>query len=121
MGKNTINTKRGRLVVVSLLVLLLITSAAQAFVFSEKNINSIVQEESSPPQPLLGENYYTWEDVFNDATKVDPTMSYNYEISGGAAKMQNTYSLWTDPAWTRMKQITITELFDDHTTHEHYA
>lgn len=108
MGKNTINKKRGRLVVVSLLGLLLITSAVQAFVPSEKTLNHVLEFQFSPPQPLLGENYYTWEDAFNDATKVDPTMSYNYEISQGTAKMQNTYPLWTDPAWTRMKQITIT-------------
>ncbi len=25
-------------------------------------------------------------------------MSYNYEISGGVAKMKDTYPLWTDPS-----------------------
>ena len=58
----------------------------------------------------LSDNYYTWEDLFNDATKVDPTMSYNYEIAGGFVKMKNTYPLWTDPAWTRMKPITMTAI-----------
>lgn len=59
--------------------------------------------------PLLrGDNYFTWEDLFNDATKVDPTMSYNYDMVSGFVKIKNTYPIWTDPDWTRMKQITIT-------------
>ena len=35
-------------------------------------------------------------------------MSYNYEVASGSVKMKNTYALWTDPAWIRMKPITIT-------------
>ena len=101
--------KRGRLVVVSFIVVLLLFSATQAIGIKETRFDRKTGTSSpSPPAPLSNENYFTWEDLFNDATRVDPTMSYNYEISGGAVKMTNTYPLWTDPAWTRMKQITIT-------------
>jgi len=105
MEKNTTNNF-GRLVVILLLVVLLMMSAAQAVVkFDRGNFEKI--SKSTSPFPLE-DSYFTWEDPFNDATKVDPTMSYNYEIAGGSVKMKDTYSLWTDPAWTRMKLMTIT-------------
>ncbi len=107
MGKNKINKKRRRLVIVLSVVILLMFSVAQAYVTKNVTHDELIDDATSP-QPLLGENYYTWEDLFNDATLVDPTMSFNYEIAGGSVKMKNTYPLWTDPAWTRMKQITIT-------------
>ena len=99
--------KSGRLVIVSFIVVLLLFSATQAIVIKETPFDTKT-DTSTPLVPLSNENYFTWEDLFDDATRVDPTMSYNYEITGGAAKMTNTYPLWTDPAWTRMKQITIT-------------
>ena len=107
MRKNKIRSKSGRLVIVSFIVVLLMFSATQAIVVNETPFDK--KTDTTPPtKPLSNENYFTWEDLFNDATRVDPTMSYNYEINSGAAKMTNTYPLWTDPAWTRMKQITIT-------------
>ena len=109
MRKNKINKKFGRLVTVLLLVVLLMMSASQALVtFDKKHGGSVLRITSPPSLPLLEDNYFTWHDLFTDATKVDPTMSYNYEITGGFTKMKDTYPLWTDPAWTRMKQITIT-------------
>lgn len=109
MKTHMIDRKWGRLLVVILLGALLMMSAVQAVVHIKGN------QAGSPAEPLVAplggpreDNYFTWEDVFNDATKVDPTMSYNYEISGGAAKMKDTYSLWTDPSWTRMIPISIT-------------
>ena len=107
MKKNKIHMKSGRLVIVSFIVVLLLFSATQAIVIKETPFDTKT-DTSTPLVPLSNENYFTWEDLFDDATRVDPTMSYNYEITGGAAKMTNTYPLWTDPAWTRMKQITIT-------------
>ncbi|MBE3122618.1 MAG: DUF2341 domain-containing protein [Thermoplasmata archaeon] len=109
MKKNLVNKKFGRLVVISLLVVLLMMSATQAMVkFDTKHIDNV--SKTTPPLsiPLLEDNYFTWEDLFNDATKIDPTMSYNYEVASGSVKMKNTYALWTDPAWIRMKPITIT-------------
>jgi hypothetical protein len=120
MKKNLVNKKFGRLVVVTLLVVLLMMSAAQALVkIDTKNINP---KSTLPlPSPLLQDNYYTWDDLFNDATQIDPTQSYNYELASGHVQMKNTYSLWTDPAWTRMKPITITniagEMLNDYAIH----
>jgi hypothetical protein len=109
MKKNKTNKKFWRLVVISLLVILLTMSAAQAAVKIDiKNMKKTIKTMPPPPKGPLDDNYFTWEDLFNDATKVDPTMSYNYEIAGGFVKMKNTYALWTDPAWTKMKPITIT-------------
>jgi hypothetical protein len=109
MKKNKTNKKFGRLVVISLLLVLLMMSAAQAVVKIDiNNMKKIIKQIPPPPKAPLDDNYFTWEDLFNDATKIDPTMSYNYEIASGSVKMKNTYALWTDPAWTRMKPITIT-------------
>jgi hypothetical protein len=84
-------------------------SATQAVVQFGPN-EPLKNAATHTPHPTgpLGDNYYTWEDPFSDATKVDPTLSYNYEIANGAATMKNTYALWTDPSWTRMKLITVT-------------
>jgi hypothetical protein len=109
MEKNTSKTIPARLVVLLLLAVLLMMSAAQAVVHFD--IQTLEKTSGSPSHHqagMLGDNYYTWEDLFNDATKIDPTMSYNYDIAGGSAMMKNTYTLWTDPAWTRMKPITVT-------------
>jgi len=109
MKKNTINKKFGKLVVISVLVVLLTMSAAQAVVkIDMKNSEKISKSISPLPMNPREDNYFTWEDLFNDATKIDPTMSDNYEVASGSVKMKNTYALWTDPAWIRMKPITIT-------------
>ena len=108
MKKNKTNKKFGKLVVISLLVVLLMMSATQAMVkFDTKHIDNVFKTTPPLSIPLLEDNYFTWEDLFNDATKIDPTMSYNYEVASGSVKMKNTYALWTDPAWIRMKPITI--------------
>jgi len=109
MKKNKTNKKFGRLVVISLLVILLMMSAAQAAVKIDlNNMKKIIKQIPPPQKAPLDDNYFTWEDLFNDATKIDPTMSYNYDVDGGFVKMRNTYALWTDPAWTRMKPVTLT-------------
>lgn len=118
MKKNKINKKFGRLVVISLIVILLMMSVAQAVVKTDiNNIKKIIKQV--PPSKGLLDNYFTWEDLFNDATKIDPTMSYNYDVVGGFVKMKNTYPLWTDPDWTKMKPITITanQAFSNYAIH----
>jgi hypothetical protein len=120
MEKNSSKTIPARLVVLLLLAVLLMMSAAQAVIHVD--MNTLGKTSSFTPYHPLGmldENYYTWVDQFNDATQVDPTMSYNYEIAGGSAIMENTYALWTDPSWTRMKPITVTamEPFTDYAIH----
>jgi hypothetical protein len=54
-----------------------------------------------------------WEDTFNDATKIDQNppgagITDNYVVSGGLVTMSNTYPAWTDPGFTKMKPITLT-------------
>ena len=54
-----------------------------------------------------------WEDTFNNETKIDPNppgvgSSDNYVVSSSQVSMANTYAVWTNPAWTKMKTITIT-------------
>ncbi len=106
MGKNTMHKKIGKLVVVLFLVASLMISAAQALMVQYQGVSERVKTDT-PSSPLLQDNYYTWEDVFSDATQVDPSMSYNYEIGAGHVSMKDTYPLWTDPSWTRMKQVTV--------------
>jgi hypothetical protein len=106
MKKNIFNKKLNKLVAILLLVVLTM-SAAQALVKPDGTSQKSSVPSSTPPLPLV-DNYFTWEDLFNDATKVDPSMSYDYEIAGGFVKIKNTYPLWTDPDWTRMKPVTLT-------------
>lgn len=54
-----------------------------------------------------------WEDTFDNESKIDPSppgagASDNYVVSNGKVTMANTYPVWTNPAWTKMKPITIT-------------
>ncbi|HVQ00339.1 MAG TPA: DUF2341 domain-containing protein, partial [Candidatus Thermoplasmatota archaeon] len=109
MKKDLSKAIPARLVVLLLLAVLFMMSAAQAVIHPDMNTLGKING-FTPFHPLgtLGDNYYTWEDLFDDATRVDPTMSYNYTITGGSAVMQNTYPLWEDQAWTRMKPITVT-------------
>jgi hypothetical protein len=50
-----------------------------------------------------------WEDDFLNENKIDPALSEHIVVntSAGVVFMENTYSVWTDPAFTRMKPITI--------------
>jgi hypothetical protein len=77
MGKNTNNKKFGRLVVVLFLVVSLMFSAAQALMIQYNVSPGETKGIISSPLPLLQDDYYTWEDLFTDATQVDPSMSYN--------------------------------------------
>jgi hypothetical protein len=56
---------------------------------------------------------HIWEDDFNNNTKIDPNppgagQSDNYVVSSSQVSMMNTFAVWTNPAWTKMKPITIT-------------
>jgi hypothetical protein len=52
-------------------------------------------------------NYYVWQDEFENAQRIDTSYSNNYIINNGVVEMYGTYERWTDPAWSRMKEITI--------------
>ncbi|MFH1013949.1 MAG: DUF2341 domain-containing protein, partial [Thermoplasmatota archaeon] len=54
-----------------------------------------------------------WEDPFSNASKIDPNppgagASDNYIVSNSQVSMANTYAVWTNSAWTKMKPVTIT-------------
>jgi len=56
---------------------------------------------------------HTWDDDFTNSSKIDTYppgagQSDNYVVSSGQVSMANTYAVWTNPAWTKMKPITIT-------------
>lgn len=53
------------------------------------------------------DNYYVWQDDFENAQKIDTSYSSNYVINDGYVEMYGTYPRWTNPSWTRMKEITI--------------
>ncbi len=53
------------------------------------------------------DNYYTWEDDFSNAQKIDKSLSEGYIVDGGEVKIYGNYPMWTNPSWTRMKEITI--------------
>jgi hypothetical protein len=93
-----------------LFFVLIVASITQAII--KTNINdkkTIVNNRDEVG--LLSTNI--WEDTFNNASKIDPTppgagQSDNYVVSLSQVSMANTYSAWTNPAWTKMKPITIT-------------
>ena len=105
MKKKNNNKNFVKLVVFSLLVILITTSANSAMV---KTQEKTTDDGTSPPYgPLLDENYYEWIDEFDNEQKIDIAKSWGYEVSGGKAKMKNTFSVWDDPDWTRMKPISV--------------
>jgi hypothetical protein len=58
-------------------------------------------------------NSLLWHDFFDDSSKIDADppgdgATDNYIIENGYVKMKNTYPVWTDPQWTKMKPIQIT-------------
>jgi hypothetical protein len=55
----------------------------------------------------LDDFYFTWSDDFENEQLIDSTMSYDYETEDGIVKMKNTYQIWTEPNWIKMKTITI--------------
>ncbi len=97
--------------IVSLLFLMLIpTSTAHILIDTNKDTtnHSSANEDGDGLLSTM-----TWEDLFDNATKIDTNppgagQSDYYQVSSGQVSMMNTYPTWTDPAWTKMKPITIT-------------
>jgi len=103
-----LNKKWCKLFIIVLTCLLLILPAAQSFISVEKENIRKNRHQHSPV--LLNEPYITWKDSFDDHEWIEMSMSEDYELVDGYAQIQNTYPSWTDPAWTKMKQITINNL-----------
>jgi len=110
------NKKYGKMIVISLFIILISMSVTQAIIKiemeSSKNFIATKSYNVNKKLPFLplDDPYFTWEDEFNTQEWIDPdpTMSYDYDVDNGLVKMKNTYSLWTDPDWTKMKPIKIT-------------
>lgn len=87
-------------------IIILCTSAGQALFF--------IQQDTHPKTVLnadSGGSTYTWQDYFNDQTKIDIALSHNLSIdtTQGTVSMANTYPAWSAyPDWIRLKRITIT-------------
>jgi hypothetical protein len=91
---------------ISIFLILILTSAVEAVVNIRQNV--IVGSLG-----FENRGYSTWEDLFNDASKIDPSppgvgATDNYVIQSGKVNMIGTYAAWTDPTFTKMKMINIT-------------
>jgi len=93
-----------KLVVITILIILLVPSASSTFL---KTIPNNVEKDTSPPMQTLDEPIYTWSDEFNNEQLIESSMSYDYKVEGGNVKMKSTYSIWTDPSWTKMVPISL--------------
>ena len=95
----------------SLLFLLLITTSTSQILIDAKKDSVYTSPSNDFEDGTL--SIMTWEDLFDNTTKIDTNppgagQSDNYLVSAGQVSMVNTYPSWTDPAWTKMKPITIT-------------
>jgi hypothetical protein len=99
-----------RIIVLILFCILITTSMTQALIkthtYDNKNYENIVHNLN-----LLSTN--KWEDPFNNNSKIDPSppgvgLSDNYVVGNGVVSMMYTYPAWTNPSWTKMRQINIT-------------
>jgi hypothetical protein len=103
MKKRKINKNFIRLVAILILTIFLATSANSALV---KN-NFIFSKLNAPPIEPLRDDYYEWRDDFGNEQKIDITKSWGYVVEGGVAKMKNTYPIWTDPSWEKLRPINV--------------
>jgi hypothetical protein len=98
-----------RLGAVMFFCVFIIASMAQAFI----KINSDERKDNTNDVHVLNSSSsYKWEDTFNNYSKIDPTppgvgISDNYVVGNGVASMTNTYPAWTNPTWTKMRLINI--------------
>jgi hypothetical protein len=112
-----------KLAAMGILFLFLFASAAQASYGLNiiKKINEIIKNPNAAEKSdgdlsviLSGkDDYEIWEDLFDDASKIDPSppgqgKSENYVVANGEVSMSNTYEIWTDPSWTKLRPITVT-------------
>ena len=102
-----------RLVAATIFTFMILTSASQGF-----SNQDIIINKSNVKNPAIGtlgdDPFFTWEDDFDTTQWIDPdpSLSYNYELDNidgnTVALMKNTYDMWTNPDWTKMKEITLT-------------
>ena len=96
--------------VVAIFFILVFASAVQAIVNITYKNNL---ESNSSNGEILQTFSSNWQDDFNDESKIDTNppgsgISENYVVDSGYASMINTYPAWTDPSWTKLKSISLT-------------
>lgn len=85
--------------------MLMIVSSMQTVSISNQHL-----EKDNANEPFIfsdDRNFYTWEDTFDNAQKIDESLSEHYLVKNGSLIMYETFPQWTDAEWTRMKIITI--------------
>ena len=90
---------------VFIIFIFLMTSAVEAVKNYENIEYSSINDEHI--LSLFDSENYVWEDPFNNAQKIDLTLSENYIVEDGKVIMIDTYSQWTDPSWERMKILSL--------------
>jgi len=90
---------------VFVIIFFFITSAAEAVININTRESSSLNDE--PKISYMSGDNYVWEDSFNNAQKIDMELSENYIVEDGKVKIIDTYTQWTDPAWERMKIISL--------------
>jgi len=105
--------KLWKIAAILLLFLLVTASAAQAIakVKTKKDI-SIIESE----KPFIVTNYdevYQWVDNFDNGQNIDMSLSEDYVVGNGKIGMDETYTWWTDPSWTRAEIITLDSSISD--------
>lgn len=70
-------------------------------------ITDSMKEANSKGLLATDDDYYTWEDTFENAQKIDNSNSEHYIVENGKVVMYGTYPQWTDAEWTRMKVVSL--------------
>lgn len=92
-----------KIAAVLIISLFLLSSAAQAVI----KVNLKNGDDEDPIFTTLDEDYYTWEDEFDNQQSIDKSRSENYDTIDGQVVIDETYSMWTDPSWAKMKIISL--------------
>jgi len=98
-----------KILAISLFSILIVMSTSQAFVkIKNDNLKKLEFYKGLPSFPLSNDPFFTWEDNFDTIEWIDNGLSHDFEVVDGVAQMKNTYEVWTDTDWTKLKPIMIT-------------
>ncbi len=109
MGEHTTTF---RLAVGILIGLLVVATIGQSTI---PPLTEPVMPSESGVAGVLGDSLAVWNDDFSDTSKIQTELSYNYVVDtgNGTVSMCDTYPVWSDPSFTRMKPLAITNSGDD--------
>ena len=110
------NMKKNKILKVAIVVVLSVSLVCSAVPAIFTNDLTWLKKYQSKDDPILTQSERSslvWEDEFNDDSYIDSSppgdgISENYVVESGVAKMINTYPEWTDPSWTKIRPITLT-------------